>query len=310
MNWLDFLPTFLSTISSIAAAYAAIVSLRISKQSILISKSNALAEHHKSASIKYAEVINHLNNTSRDFAALSYNLGIEWSRKIESFDNAEKGGKDPRPLRHVISNGSQMLANFAYHNRNNGIRSISKSILSVIRYGINDINQDEFQRLLRKADGQYMEFEGIFGDPKNSKSIASTNAFRWTYYQLVMRVTSAQWRKEWENAWLDNGLLTTFKSEYIKIKPMFETAHESLKNEITKIAHSALPLNYNSQLFEKYERILNILENLIDDCDIEQMELYKSWPHKEELSLFVICSIAIAEIIHKELNMIYIIASE
>ncbi len=309
MNWYDSVPTFLSAIASIAAAIAAIVSLRISNRSITIAESSALANYHRSASLQYVGVLNELNEESRELSELSYDIWCKWASHIEVKDNYHEGGKNPRPLRHVLTNASEMLAVYGINN-NRGGRSASRAILSVIRDGIGEVSDEEYQKLLNKADGEYCDFEATFGSPNKSTHIKNAPAFRWAYYQLHRRVTSDDWQTIWSEAWLKNGWMNKYKNELLRAKPIFENARNSLKEEKSNLAHTSFPLSCNSELYPKYEQLLIILENILKDCNYSNLEMYKDWRFKDELSLLVVSSMALSFFLNRQLDHIYLKATE
>lgn len=305
MDWLVTISAMLSAIASIAAAIAAFISLRVSKHSIAISESSALAEHHLSASSKYSEVVKELNDISREFSSFNMDLMVNWASEIECKDHRSNGGQNPRPLRHVISNGSEMLSNYGANNSCWGTRSASRAMLSIIRNGIDDITDDEYSRLLNIADGQYNDFEIIFGNIAKYQDIAKYPAFRWVYYQLMKRVSDDDWSNIWNEAWLENGWLNKYKIEYLKIKDIFENARRLLKKEREKLAHSSLPLNCNFTLNGKYIEILETIDNILDDCNIEKLEFYRDWRFKEDSSLLVLSAISLSYFLNMQLNLIY-----
>lgn len=303
MNWLEVIPSFLSAVASVAAATAAIVSLRISKRSISIAESAALAVHHHNASQEYSKIINDLNDITRDFCDLSYSMWVQWARELESKDNYEMGGLDPRPLRHVLSNGSEMLANHGFYNVSRGV-SASRAIHYVIRNGIGRLSETEYQKLLKKADGAYHDFEGVFGIPSKSSAITSSPAFRWVCYQLIKRVKLDDWKSIWQESWSENGWLSKYQAEYLIIKPFLKRAQISLESEKAKLAHTAFPLSHNVELSAKYDEILKILESLLEACDGELLERYKNWEFGEEISQLVLCSMATSKLAEMLLNTI------
>lgn len=304
MSWLDIVPAFMSAIASLAAAVAAFFSLRISKQSISVAEHSALAVHHSSASLEYSKIVNSLCEATRDYSEFSYKVWADWAREIEKSDNYELGGVDPRPLRHVLSNGSEMLANYGTH-RNSFGRSAGRSILSVIRNGVADLDEAEYQKLLKKADGSYTDFESVFGIPSQSESITSAPAFRWVCHQMSKRVSGKDWVSIWKSAWLEGGFLNRYNVEYLKIKPVLNNARESLKAEKAKLAHSVFPLESNLELSKKYNEIIKVLDELIDECNSEALEGYQDWSYEEELGQLVVCSMAISYFVMNQLDRIY-----
>ena len=303
MNWFEITPAFLSAIASVAAATAAFISLRISKRATSIAELSALAVHHHSASIEYTKVVGSLCEATQEFYRFSDNMWVDWARELEGKDNYELGGKDGRPLRHVLSNGSEMLASYAI--RTKSWRGYANQpILSVIRHGVSNLNNNEYHELLRKADGCYGDFESVFGIPSNSDAITTAPAFRWICYQLAKRVKVENWKEAWQESWKESGWLYEYQVEYLKIEPVLKEAQKTLMTEKQKLEHTAFPLSHNSELFLKYDKILKSLEYLLEDCDGKLLETYRDWPHSEEFSQLIICSMATANFVVAQLNII------
>jgi len=304
MNWFEIAPPFLAAIASIAAAIAALISLRISKKAASVAELSALAVHHYSASIEYTKVVESLSEVTQDFYGFSDNMWVQWARELEAKDNYELGGKDGRPLRHVLSNGSEMLANYAIKTR--FLRGhANQPILSVIRHGVNNLNDNEYQELLRKADGCYNGFESVFGIPSSSAAITTAPAFRWICYQLAKRVRTEDWKGVWQESWEESGWLYEYQIRYSKIEPVLKNAQKTLRSEKQKLEHTAFPLSHNVELFAKYDEILEILESLLEDCNGKLLETYKDWRYSEELSLLVVCSMATANYVASQLSLIH-----
>lgn len=300
MDWLQITPAFMSAIASVAAAVAAIVSLKISRRSALIAESTALASHHSSAALVYTNVSRRLCESTNEFSEFCYEMLVNWPRDIENKDNVENGGNNPRPLRHVLSNGSEMLAQVSYKNANRS--GGNRIILSVIRNGLGAMTHKEYQELLKKVDGKYCDFEGILGAPSNSKPVTSAPAFRWVCYQLIKRVEPNDWITLWKDSWSSGGWLSEYKTQYLKIKPIFCEAKQRLSAEKEKLAHSVFPLERNKQLNEKYRNILLMLDCLIRDCDYELLDDFKEWRYSEESSQLVLCSLATANLARMRLD--------
>lgn len=49
LKWLDLVPSIMSAVASLAAAYAAFASLRVSREAKLLAKQSALATYHDEA---------------------------------------------------------------------------------------------------------------------------------------------------------------------------------------------------------------------------------------------------------------------
>ncbi|MCE7646899.1 hypothetical protein [Vibrio fluvialis] len=309
MKFIDSIPTLLSAIASIAAAVAAFISLRISKQSQSVSELNVLATHHASATIAYVEVVKELSEVSKDFKEIGYQMWLKWAQEIESYDNYSLGGVNPRPLRHVLSNGSEMMTNYALNTTRWGY-STNRAILSIIRFGMSNFSDTEYEELLEKADGKYLDFEDIFGPPKFNEQIGESSAFRWVCYQLKKRVSYDDWRLIWYKAWKKDNWFDRYGTEYFKIKPVFENAKKRLEDERAKLSPSSFPLSYNITLNYKYEQLLKIINHILEDSDINNIYPYKDWEFKEEFSQLVLCSMANSYCLYRRLDNLYILAND
>lgn len=99
--------------------------------------------------------------------------------------------------------------------------------------------------------------------------------------------------------------LPNYQTEYLKIKPILQTAKESLVSEKAKLEHTAFPISKNPELSAKYDEVLMVLESLLEDCDGEIFETYKDWKFTEELSQLILCSMATANFAVILLNTLY-----
>lgn len=300
---LHFIPSVMSAIAAVAAAIAAIVALRVSKKANALSEKSILAVHHHTAALELSNSIDIISKSTTDLGRISYDLWSDWSREIESKDNRSKGGQDPRPLRHVLTNGSEMLVNHCAL-KSKRARHVQHSMFSIVRDGVGNLSKAEYDALLKKADGTYGDFESTFGPPAANKKIGESEAFRWVFHQLAKRVTPDSWREVWSEAWLDNGWLSRYQAEFSKARPILEQTLSSLRKEKNKIEHSVLPLSSNPALHEKYERVLAELEILLEDCDLDSMEAYRDWRYDEDVSQLVLYSMGMAYLTTNILNSI------
>ncbi|MEX0606381.1 MAG: hypothetical protein WD623_17405 [Marinobacter sp.] len=180
MDYADLMgsvPSALSAVASIAAAVAAWGSLKVSRESKRIAEQGALAVHHGSASNALSEGLERVAKESEEFSSLALDVWSQWAREIEQYERPDAGGSDPRPLRHVLTNGSEMLERHASKCGKN-YRHAQRSIFSIIRNGMGKTSDEEYQKLLKKADGTYLGFESVFGTPRTDKDISSALAFR------------------------------------------------------------------------------------------------------------------------------------
>lgn len=251
----------MSAIAAVAAAFAAFLALKISRKAHSLNESSVLAVHHKSAVLELSNGIESIHNSTQDLSDFSYRLWADWASQIEAKDIRSNGGTNPRPLRHVLTNGSKMLAK---HGKLNLLqyRYAQNSMLSIIRDGVTGLNDSEYKALLKKVDGSYTDFEGVFGVPSSNKNISNSDAFRWVCYQLARRVTEEDWRKIWKEAWEPDGWVSKYRTEFSNVKPVLKEVLSTLREEKNKVIHSALPLGSNPSLNKKYQTIFYALELL------------------------------------------------
>lgn len=302
-EWFNFIPSVMSAIAAVAAAYAAFVALSVSKKANSISEKGILASHHHDAASILSSSIDRLRKETKNLSDFSYDFMTDWSREIELKDERCNGGSNPRPLRHVLSNGSEMLTTHATRNGKR-YRNIRRSMFSIIRDGINDLDEHEYNRLLKKADGTYGNFESALGSPPLNKSIGESDAFKWVCYQLTKRINRDDWNEIWRNAWLAEGWLTKYRAEFSKVKSLMEKVLGALQVEKKKMAFSALPLESNSLLHKKYEIVLSGLEVLLEDCSLESMESYGEEAHGDDTALLILYSLGMAYLVTKLLDSI------
>ncbi|MEH0672121.1 hypothetical protein [Vibrio owensii] len=303
MDWLEVIPSSMSAVASVAAAVAAIASWRVSQRATLLAESTALATHHSAVTLVYVEEVKQLNELVSGLDDLAFEITSTWPKQLQKFDNPEMGGVDPRPLRHVLHDGYEILVDYAT-DPNNQMGSASRVILSPIRNGMGSINESEYNKLLKRVDGTTCSFEATLGKPSKSKSITSVPALRWVYYQLLKRVESDDWRRVWKEVWLKDRYLEQYQSVLGRIKPELVSSRDRLRNEKEKLMHTAFPIEKNFKLSEKYSQLLGALDCLIDDCDSELIEDYKDWDYSEEYCLLILCSMGIVRCAAKQIDVI------
>ncbi|MEH6470442.1 MAG: hypothetical protein V7752_04260 [Halopseudomonas sp.] len=292
-NLLDVVPSVMSAIATAGAAIAAFGSVRVSREAKKIAQQSALAVHHGSAANALSEAVETLDKMLEPFSDLAYEVWEGWSREIESLDHRDAGGSNPRPMRHVLTNASEMLVEHGSA-RGTNYRHAERSMFSIVRQGIDTLSDSEYDRLLRRGDGEYCDFESVFGPPPLKKSITTSPAFRWAIYQLNRRINIDDWLNIWTGSWVKNGWLNRYCEEHKKIKPTLKSVLTLLKSERAKLAHSVFPLEANPSLSLKYDKVLEVLEVLIEDCGLEIWEGHRKKPHKEDVVALVVYSMGIA----------------
>lgn len=300
-DWIEIAPSALSAIATAAAAVAAFGSLKVSRESKLVAKQSALAVHHGSAANSLANALEFLAKELKPFYEQAFNVWVEWAREIEVYDCRRAGGTNPRPLRHVLTNASEMLESHA-SKHGKDYRRTHRTIYTIVRDGMGEISDVEYRELLRKADGTYSDFEGVFGAPRLDKPIFSSKAFRWAYYQLIRRVTAENWREIWTKAWQDRGWLRNYCGEYDKVESVLRTTFESLKAEKAKLEHTVFPLEANPVLSHKYSWTLGILECLIESGGLNLFEGYVNDPHDADLVPLIVYSMGVAFLTNRAID--------
>lgn len=172
---------------------------------------------------------------------------------------------------------------------------------------MNDLNEREYNSFLKKADGNYGDFESTFGPPPLDKNIGKADAFRWVCHQLTKRIDSGDWREIWSNAWLTEGWIISYRAEFSKVKSILEDVVDSLRAEKKKMIFSAVPLHSNFALHKNYEMVLSGLETLLNDCSMESLEHYREWKYDEDITQLVLYSMAIAYLVTKILESICLV---
>ena len=304
IDWYNVVPSGLSAFATIAAALAAWGSYNVSKQTKLLAEQSSLAVHHSGAVFALSQAVKELLKSTESFFEVAYGTYVDWPREIERLDHQVAGGSDPRPLRHVFTNASEMLVNHGMRQEKR-LKYVKGAMYSIVRDGVDDLTDDEYDKLLRRADGKYPNFEKTLGEPVAGKRITEAPAFRWACYQLSRRIDGQAWQEIWEEAWLANGWITKFRSEHNKVRPTLESIQKSLNSEKAKLAHSVFPLESNPSLYLKYQNVLDVTETLLDDCSLESMEAFRAHFHKNDVVQWVIYSMGIAVLVQEALNKVH-----
>lgn len=203
-----------------------------------------------------------------------------------------------------------MLVKHGGSSRRGTFRVTAQSIFTIVRDGILDLNDAEYEELLRQADGKYWDFEEVFGVPSINKEITSAPAFRWACDQLDRRIDQNKWCEIWGKVWHDTGVLKKLCTEHSKIKPDLELILGSLKSEKAKLEHTAFPLKSNISLCLKYDEVLELVEVLLEYGGLQRVEWFsetsnqENLPHLDIITL-VLYSMGIAFLINECLQSVY-----
>jgi hypothetical protein len=252
--------------------------------------------HHADAAKVLSEQVRLLISSTNEFSELAYSTWVDWAREIEFQDNREAGGSNPRPLRHVLSDASEMLVNHgASQHKEYG--AIAREMFAIVRDGIGNLNDAEYEKLLRIADGTISNFEGTFGATSHHNNISDAPAFRWAIYQLNKRIRPEVWCEIWKNAWQRNGWLGKYRTSHSSLKQLLESVITSLESERDKLAHTVFPLSANSFLASKYDLTIDLSKTLLDLCSLELVEHYTDDPHKDDVIQLILYSMGMAYLV-------------
>lgn len=293
MDWIEIAPSALSSVAAVAAAIAAFGSLKVSRESKLVAEKSALAVHHGSAAILLSDTLKAITKKLQPLNEQAIDAWTSWPREIQQYDDRRSGGKDPRPLRHVLVNASEMLERHGAAHRT-GYKCARSRLFSIISNGMGETSEKEYNQLLRKADCSPDHFESTFGEPRLDRQISSAAAFRWCYYQLIRRIETNDWRTVWTKTWLNNGRLRKYYDAHQIVEPALKSALESLDSERKKLEHSVFPLEANPDLLTKYVKTTNILEELLDIGSLEIIENYIEDAHDSDLVPLVLYTTGVA----------------
>lgn len=294
MNWYDFITSIMSAIATVAAAYAAFKSLQISREAKNDAKQSALAVHHRDAAIALTEAEVKLEERLKALSELAYSVWQKWPSRIEKLDNRDAGGVNPRPLRHVLSDASEMLSRHGMM-QGNKLTYAARSMYEIVRDGINNLNDAEYKELLKRADGAYRDFEGVFGSTTKYSYISEAPAFRWACHQLNRRIEKKRWLEIWGEAWKKDGWIYKYRSEFKNIEPILKAVLSDLKSERAKLEYTVFPLESNKALLLKYDNMMISIEVLLDDCSLDLVEWYSdNTPHEEDGIPLILYTMGIA----------------
>lgn len=290
-----------SAVAAVASAVAAFAALRISRESAAISKASSLAVNHASASLTYTNVLKELSSVTQDLSEVCSDLLFKWPSEIDAKDHLSYGGENPRPLKHVLSNGYEMVVDYSL-----GCTLINRSTRRVCIdiFRNSSFDEHDFKLLLVQADHVYGDFEGVFGTPDKSCSITKSPAFRWVYYQLFKRISVDDWYQIWKTSNSDGGWLVKYKNEHLKIRASLEEARENLIGEISKLEHTAFPLSVNIALFNKYESALFTIDNILNDGSVEFLDGYDHPSLKDKYSLLILCALSSVYLSLNKINIL------
>jgi|TARA_R110002073_G_scaffold11861_1_gene53258 hypothetical protein len=300
-EWIEIIPSALSAVAAIAAAYAAFRSLAISREAKQFSEQHALAVHHGLAANALADVQQVIAKELKSLSDLADWVATDWAGQIGRLDRPSEGGRDPRPLKHVLSNGAEMLAwHASKHGANN--RSAGNRMYSILRSGMGSTSEDECRDLMVEADGTWHDFEALFGIPRVEKSIQSSPAFRWVYYQLIHRISAKDWADVWTKALQDDSWLSKFGAEYQRVTPVLRGCLERLHKEKARLAVTVFPLEINSRLNDEYGRLIEFAETLLEHDYVDHLNGYVEDLGSDDVVCLVLFSMGAAVLTTQFIN--------
>lgn len=300
-EWATLIPSALSAVAAFAAAYAALKSLTISRESKEISEKNAIAIHHGGAAHTLTEVQITLARELKDLSELAYCAVVNWASEIGKQDSPDAAGSDPRPLRHVLSNGAEILVWHASQNGKDYVHAGNR-MYSIVRDGLGEISEKEFQELMQEGDGCYTGFELHFGIPSANLPIENSRAFKWVYYQLMNRVSLTHWEKIWQKARQPESWLARFCAEYQKLIPTLSGHLEKLKKEAFKLNNTIFPLNKNPLLKNQYGRTIDFLESVLANEHHAHLSEYEGAYDSDDFARLVLFLMGLAQLTSKSID--------
>jgi hypothetical protein len=292
----------LSAVASIAAAIAAWGSWRTSRSNKELTAQAALASHHGLAAQALADVLSRAWMQLEPLRRLSGRIKTDLPRASEAHDTRENGGSNPRPLRHVLDDTAELLCNHSVIGRR---RAIAFDLYAVVRDCPLQQSDDEFSRLLKKADGKYSDFAAIFGEPDSDKPIFESPDFRWGLYQVLRRLGPDRGMRIWQRSWTSDGWIHEYRELHKSLKPMLNFWSEILAKEEGRLAFSPFPLSTNASLQSAYDQARWIFEVLSEDCSLELMEAYKDSRHASDACYLILYVLAVMELIRLQKDRLY-----
>jgi hypothetical protein len=294
----------LSAVASIAAAIAAWGSWKTSQSSKDLATQAALASHHGLAAQALADALSRAWMQIEPLRALSKRIKTDLPRASEAHDTQEKGGSNPRPLRHVLDDTAELLCHHSVAGRR---LSIAFDLYAVVRDSPLQQSDDEFFRLLKKADGKCSDFAAIFGGPDSGKPSFESPAFRWGLYQAIRRLASDGWMQIWQGGWTADGWIYEYRELHKALKPMLNSWSEILAKEEGRLAFSPFPLSTNASLHSAYDQARRIFGVLSEDCSLELMEIYKDTRYPSDACYLIIYVLAVMELIRLQMDRLYVL---
>jgi hypothetical protein len=292
----------LSAVASIAAAIAAWGSWRVSRSSNELNARSALASHHGLAAQALADILSKAWVQLEPLRGLSSRIKTDLPRASEAHDTLESGGSNPRPLRHVVDDTAELLC---HHAVMRGRRSIALDLYAVVRDSPLRQSEEEYLKLLEKADGVYGDFSSVFGEPDSREPIFKSLAFRWGIYQVLRRLSSDRWMHIWQRSWTPDGCLHEYRELHESLKPMLISWSEILAKEEGRLAYSAFPLSANASLQGAYDQARRIFEILLEDCSLDLVESHEVATYAGNACYLIIYVLAITELVRQQFDRLY-----
>ena len=193
---LDQLAAGMSAIAAVASAVAAVKSLAASRQAVEVSERVERMQSDSQLEAKHVVELQvvHQNRVRIPGAVEELDLAASTSvdsviRAFEAIDSAATGGRNPRPLRHVLYDGGMLIA-WQFTMRIDQRRMVSiESELDRFREQAQLLASPSWRHKLqkRKAEESFGGPEATFGLPPIKQSLIASQAIRWTMFDCVRR---------------------------------------------------------------------------------------------------------------------------
>jgi hypothetical protein len=277
----DVIIPAMSMAATVAAAFAALLSWRTARASTKIARANALANHHREALVTLTDELTSIEDAITDLERCAFSAMTTVPAVLEHIDDRASGGRDPRPIRHVVHEAAEIaLAEVGDPDQEMPSGGRTYRLCSPIRDGgAISFDEKEFWELLSRADGVYADYQSVFGEKGCSKDISKSCAYRFCIYQMHRRLSIEGVRKalvEMESEKSANSTLQEIVEKIGCQSEKFKEAQRRLRLVRSRTDSSAFPLSMDPGLKKRFEQVERSLEMLVEDIDTSFVRDYQS----------------------------------